>query len=301
MTRGGSTILGLLLGQLPGFLGIGEVAQTWLRGPVENDVCSCGERFSDCPFWRSVGAELGGWDRFDGPRVLALQSRVERLRHVPAHHLLRVAHGFRRDLEAYAELMVPLYAALQRVTGCRWIVDTSKKPGTYYSLASGTGLDLRLVHLVRDPRGVAYSWSKSGSVMATNSAVESTKQWMASNVLYALLERRHVPRHLIRYEALVQDPERHVRELLEWLGEPAAPGTLDFLDGRGFTPRETHMIAGNPFVRHRREPFVLREDDEWRARLPAPTRRLVAALAWPGLLAYGYPLRSAGAPAPERR
>ncbi len=223
MTRGGSTILGLVLGQIPGFLGIGEVAQTWLRGPVENDVCSCGERFSDCPFWLEVGAELGGWDRFDGPQVLALQDRVERLRHVPAHHALRLAKGFRRDLERYLDLVVPLYAALGKVTGCRWIVDTSKKPGSYYTLAFSERIDLRLVHLVRDPRGVAYSWSKSG-LMNTSSPVESTKQWMASNVLYAALERRRVPRHLIRYEALTADPERHVRDLLEWMGEPVGAG-----------------------------------------------------------------------------
>jgi hypothetical protein len=294
MTRGGSTILGLVLGQIPGFLGIGEVAQTWLRGPVENDVCSCGQRFSDCPFWLAVGAELGGWDRVDGPQVLALQHRVERLRHVPAHHALRLAKGFQRDLERYVDLVLPVYAALQRVTGCRWIVDTSKKPGSYYTLAHSDRLDLRLVHLVRDPRGVAYSWSKSNETMDTSSALESTKQWMASNVLYATLERRRVPRHLIRYEALTAEPERHVRELLEWMGEPVAPDTLAFLDGRGFTPRESHMLAGNPFVRHRRQPFVLREDDEWRVRLPASTRRLVSALAWPGLLAYGYPLRVGG-------
>jgi hypothetical protein len=195
---------------------------------------------------------------------------------------------------------VPVYAALQQVTGCRWIVDTSKKPGSYYTLAFSDRLELRLVHLVRDPRGVAYSWSKSG-LMTTSSPVESTKQWMASNVLYAALERRRVPRHLIRYEALTRDPEQHVRALLEWMGEPVGPETLGFLDGRGFTPREAHMLAGNPFVRHRREPFVLREDDEWRARLPASSRRLVSALAWPGLLAYGYPLRVASAEASERR
>ena len=53
-----------------------------------------------------------------------------------------------------------LYRAIAVVGDTRVIVDSSKAPSTAFVLRAMPVLDLRLVHLIRDSRGVAYSWNK---------------------------------------------------------------------------------------------------------------------------------------------
>src|SRR5215204_2827150 len=44
--RSGSTILAQTLGQIPGFVNVGEVWQVWYRGLRENERCGCGQPFT---------------------------------------------------------------------------------------------------------------------------------------------------------------------------------------------------------------------------------------------------------------
>ena len=46
--RSGSTIMGNILGQLPGFAHVGELSNVWSRGVIEDSLCGCGARFSEC-------------------------------------------------------------------------------------------------------------------------------------------------------------------------------------------------------------------------------------------------------------
>ncbi|HMB70712.1 MAG TPA: sulfotransferase, partial [bacterium] len=52
--RSGSTLLDVILGQIPGFFPVGEVRNVWDYGVVENRPCGCGEAFHDCPFWSRI-------------------------------------------------------------------------------------------------------------------------------------------------------------------------------------------------------------------------------------------------------
>ena len=52
-SRCGSTILGNVLGQIRGFVSVGEISSIWERGFLENAYCGCGTRFLDCPMWMS--------------------------------------------------------------------------------------------------------------------------------------------------------------------------------------------------------------------------------------------------------
>ena len=53
--RSGSTLLDRMLGQTQGHISAGEITHLWARGVGANDLCGCGERFADCPFWSEVG------------------------------------------------------------------------------------------------------------------------------------------------------------------------------------------------------------------------------------------------------
>ena len=61
-------------------------------------------------------------------------------------------------------------------------------------------IDLRVVHVVRDARGVAYSWTKTVTRPETDGADEMTRYspgrsallWNAHNAAFGLLARRGV-------------------------------------------------------------------------------------------------------------
>lgn len=57
----------------------------------------------------------------------------------------------------YRALLGHLYRAIRRVTGARVVVDSSKNASYARILADTPGIRLRILHLVRDSRGVAYS------------------------------------------------------------------------------------------------------------------------------------------------
>jgi hypothetical protein len=88
--------------------------------------------------------------------------------------------------------------------------------------------DAQYVHLVRDGHDVVASyrerWGYPAGVRAANSV------WV-TYVRTARAFGARLPRgryHEVRYEALVADPERTARELLEFLGEPWDPAVLRY-------------------------------------------------------------------------
>ncbi len=156
--RSGSTLLERVLGQVPGQFAVGELVHLPQRGLLDDDRCGCGKAFSDCPFWVEVGERaFGGWDRVAGWRRLQLQ--VDRKRFIPAL-LLPLLPRYRRALRRHAERLGALYRAIAEVSGAGVVVDSSKHASTALLLRHVPGIRPVVVHLVRDSRGVAYSWSR---------------------------------------------------------------------------------------------------------------------------------------------
>ena len=58
--RSGSTLVSTILGHLPGVFSAGELRFLWLRGVTQDQMCGCGARFSACPVWVDVMADLEG-------------------------------------------------------------------------------------------------------------------------------------------------------------------------------------------------------------------------------------------------
>lgn len=56
-------ILHNILGQIDGFAAVGELRYIWGRAAIDNQLCGCGERFRNCPFWDEVMTHaFGGLD-----------------------------------------------------------------------------------------------------------------------------------------------------------------------------------------------------------------------------------------------
>nr|MBA3300165.1 hypothetical protein [Thermoleophilaceae bacterium] len=128
-TKSGSTLLDLMLGQVPSFFSVGELRQIWQRGLVENSRCGCKERFFDCPFWTAVGAEaFGGWGNVDVQEVLALRNSLDTVSSLRALKADSSDPSGDERIERYVRILDPLLRAIGHVSGAGVIVDSSKTP-----------------------------------------------------------------------------------------------------------------------------------------------------------------------------
>jgi hypothetical protein len=294
--RSGSTLLDRMLSRCEGFVSSGEVVHLWSRGVAGDELCGCGEPFSGCSFWGEVGrVGFGGWDALDVSEVIRLQRTVDRNRYIFFMLVPRLSSRYRSDLIRYTEILDRLYRAIGAVGG-RIVVDSSKHPSTAFLLRRVPSVDLRVVHLVRDSRGVAFSLLKrvrrpevvgERSLMFRASPWRSGIEWLASNLLFHLLSVIGTPTVLARYETLVDRPRVVLGEVLSLAGVVPTDETFAFIAGPRVSLGVDHTVAGNP-MRFDRGVFELRVDRAWHEAMRPGDRSITTLLTWPLLAAYGY-------------
>jgi hypothetical protein len=293
--RSGSTVLERVLDQLDGVAAVGEVCHLLERGVVEDQLCGCGAPFSACPLWSRVGEiAFGGWGSLDVDGLLAAKAATDRTRFVP-----RLLAGRSGPTRAYTGFLDAVYRAVSEATGAEVVVDSSKHLSTAAVLAAMDGVDLAVVHLVRDARGVAYSWTKQVRrpevtdrtlFMPSYHPSRPALRWMTDNAGFELLARRGTPTLRLRYEEAMTDLRRHVERIAALAGLDAS-GRLGFLGERSVRLLgPTHSVAGNP-MRFDQGEVPLRLDAEWQRSLPFGQLATVSAITAPLLAYYGYPLR----------
>lgn len=303
--RSGSTLVEKLLNELPATVSVGETVHLWERGVRDRERCGCGEGFDDCPRWQAVGDRaFGAWTEVDLHRMIDLRWEEDRSRRLP--QILRAVRsgrpspaqreyldGIRAVLLASAEV-----AAEERGVDRADVVvlDSSKHLSTAALLACDPALDLRILHLVRDPRGVAYSWLKTverpetdGGIMPRYSAKRTAGRWVTDNLGFDALAALGVPTLRLRYEDVLADPEQRLLEIARFAGAVRPDQTgLEFIDGnRAHLSTPMHSIAGNP-LRFGGTDIELRLDDAWRTELPSGDRRTVELITAPVLRRFGY-------------
>ena len=293
--RSGTTLLERLLGEVPGITALGEVVHLWERGVNAHEPCGCGEPFTACAFWRRVGVRaFGGWSSGLTDRVLTLRRRVDRTRHIPALARRRCQVG----LSGYTRAYTRIYEAASQVSACRAVVDSSKHASLAFCLRTSPVVDLRVVHLVRDPRAVAHSWRRQvrrpedGTPMTRWRPLRTSLHWVVQNLAFELLARRGGSVIRIRYEDLVADPRAVMSGLLSRLevGGDVDGGALTFLRPGLAELSVAHTCAGNP-MRFTAGSLTLSRDDTWCDHLARRHRWLVTALTWPLMIQYGYRVR----------
>lgn len=291
--RSGTTILSRAIGQMPGYVAVGEVRQVWRERLGQNRLCGCGAPFLECPFWEKVGdAAFGGWsqvDRDDAETMLGSLNWMGALRR------LRPGSTPSEMLPARtASLLASLYEGISTAADGATVVDTSKGPPYGVALSTVPGIDLRAVHIIRDSRGIAYSWAKEvpapyslGRAARTHKlAAVSAARWIVHNVVMETLTR-HGRHARVGYESFVADPRGELVRVMRDLGETIDANALDFVGDGTLRLGVDHTVAGNP-NRLSTGDIPLRLDAAWQVSLPRLVRTQVTTMTWPLLLRYGY-------------
>ena len=213
--RSGSTLLERLPRAAARGLRGGRACPPVAARVTDGERCGCGQPFRQCPFWQQVGkAAFGGWDR-DRHRPASPPSApgwtgTGSSRGWPPGRLRR---GCGPALDEYTSYYPRAYAAIAEVSGSPSWWSTRASTRRWRSACAGrTGVDLRVLHLVRDSRAVAYSWGRAvrpaghrpGELHDPVLPGVAAAQWNGQNAAFHLL--RGMPVMRLRYEDVVAAP-----------------------------------------------------------------------------------------------
>ncbi len=297
--RSGSTLVARALGGADGLAAVGEAMHFFGRGLTNNELCGCGRPVRECPLWGRVA------DRLVESGVPLPTSDIERLRHraTEGRHLPALlspirTNGFDRKLEAYRDYLSRVYGELRRVSGGRVLVDSSKNAGYARVLREAPGVDLHLIHLVRDSRGVAHSlqkrtrrpgvrWSNGDELLDRRGPGTAAVFWSAAQLMVESLGPAASGYVRVRYRDFVRSPAKTLRRILREVEEFHGPQQLAHVRDGVLELDSQHILAGNP-MREQRGSIALEEDLEWQRELGTTRRRVVTALTLPLLRRYGY-------------
>lgn len=198
--RSGSTLLEKILANKESTFATGELRHIWERSFLEDQLCSCGDKFSECAFWVQSVKSFREQIKTSIVETAWLKTRVDRMRWIPSllFHVLRSSEWVKK-YKQYSQIILSLYQAICETSGCDVIIDSSKDPSYVYllnAMAEDGLIDLSILHLVRDSRAVAYSWQRNKKRpeihwqeqnMPIYSPTKSAFEWCVMNAWLSLL------------------------------------------------------------------------------------------------------------------
>ena len=273
----------------------GQLSLFWRRFG-NGELRACGEALPSCPVWSAVISEGFGELKPEDARKL---NRIERvLRRIQA---ISSPLPMRRKITTFGSFRVmadarrQLYSSIANVAQVNWIVDSGKDPWFGGLLGNSFEDNLHTVHIVRDPRGVAFSWTKKvrsdpePRYMRRRHPAITACNWLIQNlVIQVTLQRLRSSYVRVHYEDLATNPEAVISKIVCSMdvGTDRLLTTETYEGGRN----DLHWVAGNPGVRQSAGAHLqIKLDEEWRDRLHPVQRWLVTAICGALFRFYGYP------------
>ncbi|HSN18144.1 MAG TPA: sulfotransferase [Gammaproteobacteria bacterium] len=288
--RSGSTLLDRLIGIYPNVFSCGELGNLVQSTTSAEQFCACGAHARDCDFWTSV---LTRWSAsvpdFTEREYRSLQRRFERLRRLFRPRFPRELNVENPRFARYAEYTRSLFDAIADLSGAEVIVDSSKSPARALALSRVPGIDLRMLHLVRDVRGVTYSLHKVRSRKASAVRVglrdnlRFVGTWALINYCCERVRARlRGPSLFTRYEDYTADPDGILAALADLMGCHQAK----YAASASRLMRQGHQVAGNDA--RLRPVQTISTDEVWRRQFGFAMRKGLYLLALPLMLRYRY-------------
>lgn len=280
--RSGSTILDQLLDSLEITFGTGELWSLFSDDADKTGNCSCGVDVDSCDFWSEVKRQYLQ-ERKDESLV---RSHMLRTKTDKFGSLLRQLVGFRHsNIKAYEDDTRSIYKVISEISNREVIIDSTKLVGRAFNLCRIKELDVHVVHLVRDGRGVVWSRLrdlKRDPSLKRHGPIESIINWVIKNAFGLIVGRLYPERYLrVRYEDLVANPEKEVNRIASILGASKIADSSILL-------RAGHQIGGNLSARTGKSVKKLKLDEEWKVMLPLRYKCIFRLLSFPILKKLGY-------------
>jgi len=263
----GSTLLDLLLNAHSKMVGTGELEKIGVKAKVRSTTCSCGRDFLECPFWANYVRTRESNSFFAGKFWQLAQSKLDFLlnkaRYTP---LIREGDNTPRKgkeipLDTYIRDSEDLYDYILDTSGAQVVVDSSKNTTRANALEQHSRrIQPYFIHLIRDGRGVAWTYfNKYGRFR------KYMLRWLTDNLKVEVLRvRTRAPFIRVSYRALTRQPERELKRICAFVGQPYEPAMLEY---QGI---EHHHVGGNAGTVKKAAP--IREDLQWKTNMPLQYR-----------------------------
>ena len=188
--RSGSTLLDLLLGLHPNIWTLGEAQILPLEFRENRLPCGCGQSIYDCPFWQNLKPNLP-LEHSPFPieyfREHHTGGKVIRYNHLYDMFIKKnVSKSNLKGMRIYADLNARYFSEVKHyVEACerveiKWLVDASKDIYRLYWLLESGEFDIKVIHLVKDPRAFVYSMTKDHPAK-TNKTIRFAGRWLVEN------------------------------------------------------------------------------------------------------------------------
>lgn len=268
--RSGTTILAAILASHPEISWYGEL--THLANWNEPEcTCTCGEAVRECAVWKSRSVE-----EVVGPAMV--QARDLERNRAAIGALMNPGHFPPEYCRSQTQLVQCLGG------GERILLDSSKWVGRAIGLSRCHGLDARYIYLVRDARGIVFSFGKA--VQYRRGLLSACMYYLAVSVAaqcaaWTRLRGRCVK---IKYEDLVSEPDETLSRIGENIGIDMKEVSTKLAAGGEYGA--DHGVGGNRWLKS--GTVTLRGDRAWRDQMAPWKRVLVHALCWPFQVLNGY-------------
>lgn len=250
--RSGSTWLDILLGAHPLITSLGESGRVWELALDPAETCVCGNVYNRCPQWGAAIRAIGSDAELTELKDCAY--RVE--------HWIGGSFGAPTECAAtYRRATAECFRHLASNSVARVFVDSSNTAYNFFwrpaALSRNAGVEVRIIHLVRDPRAVLGSCMKGqNSRLAKGDNglrplwwLIALVGWVIANVGAALNSRIVGSENSLRieYETLVAAPEETLDEIGRLIGIEMTRLKEQVRRGAPFMPG--HLVAGNRMAR----------------------------------------------------
>ncbi len=252
LSHSGSTLLDLILGGHPRFVGLGEVARVLEAGPsglekTRQVLCSCGSRMEECDFWSKVA------DGLQTSRDLGLDEK------------------YRLVLETFASMFGPEHV----------LVDSSKYIPPLRMLHQDDQIDLRVLYMIKDVR--AYVVSQVDDARRESFGFRKRipayhfREWHQGNQRIQRFLAEHDIRHFqLGYEELCLHPKAMIEKICGFLGESPVPSMTALQDS------SSHVIRGNRMRSQPEKRQRISYDHRWFRR----NEWILPAALFPNIMRY---------------
>lgn len=272
--RSGSTLIELTLNKALGQPATGELLHIW-RDSLYEVKCGCEEVFSECEFWRDVFGEQALSKEFFEEASL-LRKTALRWRYLPWMLFPMLApNQYKTRLKKFINYYEQLYLALASKLQTPIIIDSSKNILMLFLFNKFKKVNFKIVHLVRDPRGVIYSWRfrkkvnlayyKKKAYMKKISIGRMIVLWWLNYFLVSIQCVRLGTCSTITYDDFVLQPKETVQYLFDSLDVDNYD--ISVIKNSKIILDDNHTMFGNP-MRFKRGELTIRKDNEWKKKMP---------------------------------
>ena len=245
-SRSGSTILDLLLGSDKQISSTGELAYLLEDWNLKGRICTCGDEYEDCEFWKDLSFN---------------DEHKDIIREVEHRHNLKMLKkdSFPQELtHEYSTFQEYLFDFISEKSGNTVIVDSSKTSrymaGRFLALHNYVpNIEVYVIHLIRNGLDTLQSYLKKGRNWALEGygkndrfqGLRAIMGWcLANSIAYQLGRQLPENRYIqVKYNDLVTEPSGVLNNLGNFLNEDFS-GIIDLINNKE-PLKKGHNVGGN--------------------------------------------------------